>query len=275
MEGSGVVKNTSDYTSVAIWIIMLTAKSEIQPSLNKLWADFNKIFRIALSYKEQLIKSFRVFWTTLQIGNVGNMGIMSCLGQGGLCSLSVFVLCIGYGGDTYTQVLSITGAHPFIGTKANPLRRDNPASYMTMHRHMHRLMWLCVGEWPNAYFHRTQNTPTIMSTMCTHLPVDEGHGEEREDEAVTEARHRRQQEHDVRPRHFIHCHILQHGPMPPPLRVSGPILEKTSANGSILGGSCRLGGYLKNSEQSWGAQWYLKSSQAVLPNVRKKVCFSS
>ena len=41
---------------------MLTVQSEIWPLLNKIWADFDEIFRIALQwYKEQLIK----FWSDL------------------------------------------------------------------------------------------------------------------------------------------------------------------------------------------------------------------
>ena len=38
---------------VIIWITMLTDQLEILPFLNKLWADFDAIFRIALQwYKE-------------------------------------------------------------------------------------------------------------------------------------------------------------------------------------------------------------------------------
>ena len=44
---------------MVIQIIILTAPSEIKPLLNKIWADFDKIFKITLQlYREQLIK----FW---------------------------------------------------------------------------------------------------------------------------------------------------------------------------------------------------------------------
>ena len=57
--GVGVVTGTSDKILVAILITMLTVQSEIWPLLNKLWTDFDEIFRISLQwYKEQLIK----FW---------------------------------------------------------------------------------------------------------------------------------------------------------------------------------------------------------------------
>ena len=71
---------------------------EIWPLLNKLWADFDEIFRKALQwYKEQLIKylGWPGSW------NPGNMVALSCLGQGGLCSLSALVVhAIGFMGTT-------------------------------------------------------------------------------------------------------------------------------------------------------------------------------
>ena len=55
--GGRVVKGVSTSKSilVAIRITMLTDQSEIRPSLNKSWADFDETFRIALQYKEQLM----------------------------------------------------------------------------------------------------------------------------------------------------------------------------------------------------------------------------
>ena len=38
--------------------------------------------------------SFIAIRLTLQVGNVGNMGVMSCLSQGRLCSLSTIKLVI-------------------------------------------------------------------------------------------------------------------------------------------------------------------------------------
>ena len=59
MERSGVVKGTHDQILVVIQITMLTVQSESWPLPNKLSADFDEMFRIALQqYKEQLIK----FW---------------------------------------------------------------------------------------------------------------------------------------------------------------------------------------------------------------------
>ena len=56
--------------------------------------DFDEIFRIALRlYKGQLI-NMGVIWITmltLQIWNLGNMEVMSCLGQGSLHTLSALV----------------------------------------------------------------------------------------------------------------------------------------------------------------------------------------
>ena len=61
--------------------------------------DFDESFRIALqSNEEQLIK----FWgdldhhVTRQIVNLGNMGVMSCLCQRGLCSLSALVFMLWF-----------------------------------------------------------------------------------------------------------------------------------------------------------------------------------
>ena len=92
MESSGVVKGTSNWILVVTRITMLTAQSEIWPLPNNIWVDFDEIFRISLHwYKEQIDQNFGVTWITmltLQIGNAGNMGVMSCLGQGGLCYLS-------------------------------------------------------------------------------------------------------------------------------------------------------------------------------------------
>ena len=82
---------------------MLTAQSEIRPLLNKLWVDFDEIFGIALqSYNGQLIKfwgwSGSPYW--LQIVNLSNMGIISCLSQGGLC------LCYDIVSRPYSAIFS-------------------------------------------------------------------------------------------------------------------------------------------------------------------------
>ena len=75
---------------------MLTVQSEIQPLLINLWADFDYIFRTTLQrYIEQLITFLGVIWIkmlTFKIGNLGHMGIMSCLSLGGLRSLSALVI---------------------------------------------------------------------------------------------------------------------------------------------------------------------------------------
>ena len=48
MEGSGVVKVTSNQLLVMIWITMLTVQLEIRPILNKLGVHSDEIFRTAL-----------------------------------------------------------------------------------------------------------------------------------------------------------------------------------------------------------------------------------
>ena len=57
---------------------MLTVQLEIRPLLNKLRVEFDKIFRIAL----QLGTIDQIPMVIVQIGNLGNKGVMNCLGRG-------------------------------------------------------------------------------------------------------------------------------------------------------------------------------------------------
>ena len=74
-----------------------------------------------MKFSGQLYNDIRnKFWgdldhqLTLQIGNLGNMGVMNCIGLGGLCSLSALVI-ISMQGDkaTYTM-LSCSEAYSVI-----------------------------------------------------------------------------------------------------------------------------------------------------------------
>ena len=53
---------------------ILVAIQMTVPLLNKLLVDIDEIFRIALLWYKQLIEFFRV-WMTLQISNLGNVGV--------------------------------------------------------------------------------------------------------------------------------------------------------------------------------------------------------
>ena len=75
---------------------MLTVQSEIRPLLNKLRMDIDEIFRIALQYYKERLGVIWITMLTLQIGNPGNMGVLSCLGQGGLHSLSALVIYVHF-----------------------------------------------------------------------------------------------------------------------------------------------------------------------------------
>ena len=100
MEGFRVIKETCDYILVAIRITMLTVQSEVQPLFNKLRADFDEIFRIALQrYKKEMNKfggdqdhhadspNQKSEQYGVTITTMGN----EYLGQGGLRSLSALV----------------------------------------------------------------------------------------------------------------------------------------------------------------------------------------
>ena len=83
--GSGVVKGTSEYIVVLIWITMLTAQLKIWSLLNRLWTDVDEIFRIALQwYTEELIKFLRrsesLCWLSQCMAHLGlNINMYFCL----------------------------------------------------------------------------------------------------------------------------------------------------------------------------------------------------
>ena len=101
MVESGMVKGTSDQILVVVWIIMLTAQLEIKPLLKKLWTDVDDFFRIARNDKTNTWSNFggdldhHADSPNLESGQYG---VMSCLGQGDLCSLSALFI-------TYTNVV--------------------------------------------------------------------------------------------------------------------------------------------------------------------------
>ena len=96
-EGSAVAKGTSDYILVAIRITMLTAQSKMaitQQIMNRFWWKFQVS---SATMKKNNWLNFRVIWITmltLQIGNPCNIGVMSCLGQGGHCPQNALILCV-------------------------------------------------------------------------------------------------------------------------------------------------------------------------------------
>ena len=74
-------KGTSDLILVVSWITMRTVQSEIEPLLNKIWADFNESFSIALQWhrvKETIDYTYELIWITMLTLHVkipGNAGI--------------------------------------------------------------------------------------------------------------------------------------------------------------------------------------------------------
>ena len=103
--------------TVLIRITMLTVQLETQQLLNKLWAGFDVIFRIALQWhKEQFIKFLGVIWITmltLQIGIKGNMGVMGCCGQGNLRSLNALVNQRDYSDSVLYIYIGMSDNHSF------------------------------------------------------------------------------------------------------------------------------------------------------------------
>ena len=75
---------------------MLTVQLEIWPLLNKihglLLIEISDYYRSAMIHGTNVVEMIWITMLTLQIGNPGNIGTISCLG-GGLHSLSALVRC--------------------------------------------------------------------------------------------------------------------------------------------------------------------------------------
>ena len=89
MEGTGVVKGTSDLILLATQITMLTVGNLaiIQQSMSGFWWNFQDASAIVQWTIDYIFGVIYIAMLTLHIGNPGNMGVMSCLGQGCLSAL--------------------------------------------------------------------------------------------------------------------------------------------------------------------------------------------